>query len=174
VASDTLSMTSTRIKMPRADMKSKRCLESALRLLTRRSHSRAELAQKLSARGFSETDIQTAVSECRRWGYLNEHEYALSLIRRLVRKGFGPAYLHQTMIAKKLPLDIIETAMQTAELDRNETDCCRYALSRKIKSLDIDADAMINRNRLYQYLFRRGFSPDVICRILEEFFTVQE
>jgi regulatory protein len=161
-------------RSPNPDMNFKACLDCALRLLVRRGYSNVELTQKLTKKGFSESDILMVMNKCRHWGYLNEIDYAQSLIRQLNRKGFGHRYIRRALHARKLPSDIIENTMQAADLDENEIACCRHALRKKIKHSDPCADPAIRKSKLYRFLFQRGFSPDIICRAIEEVSTLRE
>ena len=68
----------------------------ALRLLARRDYSRAELAQRLRARGLPLTDIDAALDDFERLGYLSDTRYAQALVAQ--RAG----HLGQRAIARDL------------------------------------------------------------------------
>ncbi len=67
----------------------KKALNSALRILTPRDHSKYELVKKLKQRGFSREDIDAAISSCERFDYINDERTAQIYIRQLKRKGYG-------------------------------------------------------------------------------------
>ncbi|MGE4273133.1 MAG: regulatory protein RecX [Desulfitobacterium sp.] len=54
----------------------KGALETALTYLSRRILSRYELVQRLTRKGFSEQEIDSALERLLEWGYINDQEYA--------------------------------------------------------------------------------------------------
>jgi len=54
----------------------KKALNTALRILTPRDHSKYELVQKLKQRGFSREVIDAAISSCERFDYINDERTA--------------------------------------------------------------------------------------------------
>ncbi len=67
----------------------RKALNTALRILTRRDHSKHELSQKLTARGYAGEVIDEVVSKCERFDYINDERTAQVFIRQLHRKGYG-------------------------------------------------------------------------------------
>ncbi len=74
-------------------MQDKEVKKIALRLLSIRSYSSAELRKKLNPRGFSEEEVEWAIAECTRLGFLNDVEEAARRTERFKRKGYGPALI---------------------------------------------------------------------------------
>ena len=68
---------------------SQQAMNTAVRLLTRRDHTRYEVRQKLKQRGFSAGAIRAAVTECERLNYIDDERTARIYIGQLVRRGFG-------------------------------------------------------------------------------------
>ena len=83
----------------------KKALNSALRILAPRDHSKYELVRKLKQRGFSREDIDEAIASCERFDYINDERTALVYIRQLKRKGYGKSAfsLNSTRKAWKVP-----------------------------------------------------------------------
>ncbi len=154
-------------------MSSKSCLDGALRLLGRKQYSRGQLVRKLSDRGFTAADIEASVNRCLQWGYLNDDAYAQTVIRQLKRKGFGTAYIRRMLSTKELAPEIVEAALESAGLGENELEGCRDALCRKVNGRALSADPSRDKIKLYRFLYRRGFSSETICRVLEDFFASQ-
>jgi regulatory protein len=67
-----------------------------MRLLARRDYSRAELAQRLGARGFPPIEIDAALDDFERLGYLSDARYAQTLVAQRVGR------LGKRAIAQKL------------------------------------------------------------------------
>jgi regulatory protein len=57
-------------------------LDAGLRLLARRAHSRVELLRKLTRRGHSPEEIDSALARLTELGYINDLSFAEGLIRR--------------------------------------------------------------------------------------------
>ncbi|MCC8169018.1 MAG: recombination regulator RecX, partial [Oscillospiraceae bacterium] len=90
--------------------------EKALRLLEFRSHSEKELTDKLRRAGSLDEDIEKALEFCRRYGFVNDEQYAVRKAQDLQNlKKYGrhriAMELKQTGIAPEL------TELALAELD---------------------------------------------------------
>ena len=60
---------------------------TALRILTRRDHSQAELRKRLSDKGFDAEQIETTLQRCLDLGYLDDARYALNRAASLMNQG---------------------------------------------------------------------------------------
>ena len=146
----------------------KDCLAAALRLLTRRDHSRWELTRKLIDRGFSQGQIKSAVSQCLHLNYLDDERYATGYTRQLQRKGYGRHRIQQMLTAKGLNFQIIADCLEACCPDKVQIQGCRQAMLKKLKSGQPMEDTAEAKARLYRFLFRRGFSPAIIRQVMEE------
>ena len=61
---------------------------AALRILTRRDYSQAELRQRLKDKGFEPERIEKALQRCLELGYLDDIRYALNRASSLIRSVF--------------------------------------------------------------------------------------
>ena len=61
-------------------------LDSALRSLTRRSHSRWELKTKLIQKGFPKEEIKAALDRLTELGYLNDQNFAMDYCRHRLKQ----------------------------------------------------------------------------------------
>jgi len=64
-------------------------LEAAVKILSRRNYSSAEVRNKLLEKDFSEEDAEAAVSRLTELGYIKDQELAASVCRDLCRRGYG-------------------------------------------------------------------------------------
>lgn len=62
----------------------------ALKLLTRREHSRQELFFKLVQRGFESALIETVLDRLEHQGWLNDARFAEIFVRHRAEQGYGP------------------------------------------------------------------------------------
>ena len=90
------------LKTTKTNSSSKSAFNSAIRILTRRDHSRHELVLKLKQRGFSREDIDHAVSACEEYDYIDDERTADVYIRQLKRKGYGKKRIQLELKKKRL------------------------------------------------------------------------
>ena len=83
-----------------------------VRLLARREHSLAELADKLGQKEDLETDVQNALERCSRDGLQSDARFAESLTRTRVMQGYGPVKIRQELLAKQVSRELIDDALR--------------------------------------------------------------
>jgi regulatory protein len=145
-----------------------RCLNAALRLLTRRDHGCAELAKKLKQRGFGNRHVKLAIEKCIRLSYLDDERFSLNFLRQLVRKGYGPKQIQQRLHLRGIPGPIIEQVLVENLPDTLQVETCRMTANKKISRADAVSRPGELKVRLYRFLFGRGFNPEVIRQVLDE------
>ncbi|HMB16435.1 MAG TPA: regulatory protein RecX [Pelovirga sp.] len=141
----------------------------ALRLLSRCDRTEAQLRDKLQQRGFSSSSIATTIERCYDYRYLDDHRYALSRARHLMRNGKGVgrrilADLRRRGIAEDLAratLDEVGTEFSQAELFEQER-------ARRFPDFCYAAASVKERRRVVSYFQRRGFSLSDIFTWLQQ------
>lgn len=145
------------------------CFNSALRLLTGRDRSQAELSAKLKQLGFSASDIDTTVAKCCEYNYLNDRKYAIERARALFRSGRG--------VGRKVLLDLRRRGIDKAtahqalkEIEEEfETDqLLRDQLERRFPDFDYESADERQRRRVVSHFQRRGFSLAEIFEVLKK------
>lgn len=91
--------------------------ERAIKLLARREHAPAELAQKLRKRSYPSDLIDTALAELIEQNLLSSTRYAEALVRNRIEKGYGPLRLRDELGGKQIEQNIIDAALHNAEVD---------------------------------------------------------
>jgi regulatory protein len=138
---------------------------TALASLARRSHTRQELRQKLSRRGFSSPEvasvIQTLVSE----GYLDDAATASAVAARQAGKGRGRTRIASELVRRGVSLQDRERAL--AGLDpAAEREALKHALDRKARTLPAGLTPRARSKKLFDHLVRRGFAPAAVLEAL--------
>jgi regulatory protein len=146
-------------------------LKKAYDLLSRRAHSSQEMRNKLSKREYSVKDIDTVISECERLGFLNDELFANDYAAELGRQGKGSFQIKMRLRKKGIPDDLTEQAL--ANMDNNEYENAEQALQGKLRSLVNETDLNKRRQKAYRFLAYRGFSGDIISRLLEQTHELQ-
>jgi regulatory protein len=140
----------------------KGCLGKALQLLERRDHSCLELSRKLKQRGYSADVIDTAIAACAEMNYLDDRRFCQGYTRQLRRRGYGRMRIVQKLkergIADAFIREIIER--RCGEACQVE-DCVRVIEKRRADGPTLQPSRK-DRERLFRFLYQRGFSSDVI------------
>ncbi|RTL52692.1 MAG: recombination regulator RecX [Rhodocyclaceae bacterium] len=134
----------------------------AIRLLARREHTRVELARKLAPHGTAE-DIEAVLNSLQDAGLQSDSRFAESYVRSYAER-FGAAKLRQTLRTKGVDSGLVETELAATALP-DETERARTVWARKFGTAPTDAREWARQARFLQ---SRGFSTDVIRRILKE------
>lgn len=147
----------------------KRAHNVSLHALSGKSHSVAEMREKLRVRELPDEAIESEMAELERVGLLDDDALARDLVERYgTRERMARRAVEQKLRARKLPPAVIEHAL--AELENDEEgglaeEAARERL-RKMGSLAPD----VAQRRLYAYLQRKGFSSgdisDAITKVM--------
>jgi regulatory protein len=134
----------------------------ALDLVSRREHSRHELKQKLNKR-FPETIpiIEEALDKLLLNNILDDERFAEMYLNARARKGFGPKKIEMELYSKKVDPIFISNAIEAYEswIENAENE-----LKKKFKGIQpTDYKSKVKQK---QFLFNRGFSTQIIERIL--------
>ena len=144
----------------------KKALNSALRILTPRDHSKYELVRKLKQRGFSREDIDDAIASCERFDYINDERTAQVYIRQLKRKGYGKKRIQLELNKKGLEGTRIQGILDESVSEVDEREGAECIIKKNIKRFEREKDALKRRDKIYRFLHSRGFSQGVIAEIL--------
>ncbi len=142
--------------------------QQALQWLSRRSYSEAEICRKLKQ--FPPPIIRRVVDFLKSYNGLNDADYARRYATdRLRLKTYSLRYIKAELRAKGLAAEEIEAGLSHLAADVDETESALIAAEKKLKSL-AKLEPAKQRNRVYQFLLRRGFNHDVAWRVLERLF----
>ena len=145
-----------------------KALNTALRILTGRDHSKSELIRKLKQRSFKSEDIEKAVSECERLDYINDERTARVFINQMIRKGHGLNRIRHEMNRKGLRGQRIQNILSEIESDIDETEGAERILEKNVKRFEREADLKKRRDKIYRFLYARGFSQDTIRKLINK------
>lgn len=147
---------------------SRQAMNSALRMLSRRDHSRFEVRQKLKQRGFHSEAIRDAVAECERLNYIDDERTARVYIGQLLRRGFGFRRIAIELKKKGLQGRRIEDILEQQKVEIDEREIARRVLQKKIKSFERETDRKKRRDKIYRFLDYRGFNRSIISELIKE------
>jgi regulatory protein len=128
-------------------------VQRALGLLTRREHSRKELARKLAARGVEIEDARAAIDKLSAGGWQDDRRFAELLVRSRAATGHGPVRIRAELATHGLDRDAIAAAMDSFEGDWAGN--ARDLVQRRF-GVASGFDLRIQR-KAADFLIRRGF-----------------
>ena len=137
-------------------------LNTAVRILTHRDHSTYELKQKLQQRGFASHVINGVIEKCERFGYIDDQRTARVYILQLKRKCFGKRYIRLALNKKRLRGDAIDRILSADYPKVDEYEHASRILEKKKKAFAREPDPKKRSDKIYRFLYSRGFNPAVI------------
>ena len=152
------------------ETESQQAMNTAVRILTHRDHTRYEIDQKLKQRGFSCEAIRAAIEECERLNYIDDERTARIYIGQLLRRGLGIRRIAIELKKKGLHGKHVEDILQQQQVEIDEREIARRVLQKKLKSIEREADPQKRRDKLYRFLVYRGFNRSTISELIKVYF----
>ncbi len=133
----------------------------ALRLLSRREHSRAELMEKLKRFEDEPGSLARALDELQAKGFIDEQRVIDSVLHQRAAK-LGVARIRRELHDKGLDRDAVAQAL--AGLQASELERAIEVWRRKFSAVPVDATGAARQMR---FLAARGFATEVIRRVVK-------
>jgi regulatory protein len=147
----------------------RKALNTALRILTGRDHSKYELEQKLKQRSITGELLDKVISTCERYDYVNDERTAKVYIRQLNKKGYGLKRIRYELSKKGLKGRRIDGVLSESLCEEDERECARRVLQKHLKRFERESDFLKRRDKIYRFLYSRGFSDGIISEIMKKF-----
>lgn len=139
----------------------------AFLLLKFRLHSEHELYERLKKRKFEEGVIRGVLEFLKDKNFIDDNLFTKTWIESRLKKHFGLRRLKQELRIKGINKEIIDG--QISELKKNYSESeivVKIAKERLNKLKDIEPHKA--SMRVYGYLLRRGFPPEIVSEILSQ------
>lgn len=144
----------------------KRAIKRAMHLLEKMDRTEQQLRRKLLEGGYPDELVEEAIAYVKSYHYIDDERYARAFIRlNQERRSIGR--MKMDLFAKGISADIIDRAIN------EEYETLPETLIQKLmekKNFDPDAATRQETAKMYQYLFRKGFSSNEIMHVLKEQF----
>ncbi|MEJ7686390.1 MAG: recombination regulator RecX [Variovorax sp.] len=134
----------------------------ALRLLSQREHSRAELVRKLSRYEEQPGTLALALDELTAKAFISETRVVQSVLHQRAAR-LGAARVRQELLHKGIAPDAVAEAV--AGLQGSELERARDVWRRRFDALPQNA---AERAKQARFLMARGFAGGVVARVLRE------
>ena len=133
----------------------------ALRLLSQREHSRAELVRKLSSHEEVPGELAQVLDDLHAKGFIDEARVLESVVNHRASK-LGNGRIKQELQAKGLAPESVAQAM--LELKDSEFARAQNIWQKKFGAPATDAN---ERAKHYRFLLTRGFSSEVVRKVVK-------
>ena len=133
----------------------------ALDLLSRREHSRVELANKLRQREFDAEEIASVLDRLQQEGLQSDQRFCENFIYFRAKKGRGPARIRHELSQKGVSEALVDEQMEMLALDWQ--DIMQNERSKKFGA-EIPADYK-EKMKQARFLQNRGFSAEAVMRL---------
>jgi SOS response regulatory protein OraA/RecX len=133
---------------------------AALRLLTTRARTRAELRQRLEQRGFETAAVAEALARLERVGLVDDAALAETVAEGRAERGLDAPAIAAELRDRGVDPEVAERAAQTAVPASDRADRCRQVAEARLAQL-AGLPAPTQLRRLASFLTRRGYPPDL-------------
>ena len=157
-----VEITASRLEELQAESEVERAQEKALSLLERQKYTKKQISTKLKTKGYLPATIEKVIEKLEEYGYVSDEDYAGSFIRSTGNKSVKE--LKFSLISKGVKQEIVERAIEEAEVDEVETI---ERLAEKF--MRYKENTKENRTKLLSYLYRKGFEYSAIQSAIGKF-----
>jgi regulatory protein len=138
--------------------------DKALECLARGAKSAKDLARWLAQREHSRENVAITIERLTELGLLDDAEFARSFARsRATARGMSRRRIQAELAKRGVARDLIDAAIAEVMTDESVDECAMVeaAAIRKFRSLQkLEPD--VQRRRLYGFLARKGYAPDLV------------
>lgn len=143
-----------------------RAKKRVMNLLQRKDYTTAGLREKLREGAYPEACIEEAIAYAASYGYVDDARYAEDFIRCYLEKR-SRTRIEQDLIKRGIPRELIGEVFEKLAAEgttQNEESMIRDLLEKK--NFDQKTATGQEKQRMYAFLYRRGFHIEAINRAL--------
>lgn len=148
----------------RAEVLDKRAKRRAMYLLQQMDRTEAQLRRKLAENGYPEEVADAALDYVRSFHYVDDYRYACAYVRSY-RKEKSCLQIKMKLRERGISSDVIERALEE-EYSEGEEAIIERLLEKKHYA-DVCGDRK-EKQKIYAYLMRRGFSSASVLRCMRQ------
>ncbi len=134
----------------------------ALKYLSAREHSRAELARKLAPHASSTEELDTLLDALETANWLSAERFVASMVHRKAAQ-FGVMRMQSELSRHQLPKELTQTAME--DLRSTELERAKALWLKRFKAHALTPQDQAKQAR---FLASRGFQGETIRRVLRD------
>ena len=131
-----------------------------LKLITIKDRTEKEIRTKLKEKNFDENTIEEEIEFLSNYGYLSDKRYAEHFTADAINiKKWGKSRIRTELLRRGIERDIVDDAIEEAFVEADD-DRLYIEMEKRFKNADFSN--MKERTRIFNFYFRRGFSPEEI------------
>ncbi len=142
--------------------------QKAFTYLSRRRHSEHEIGIKLKQRGYNADLINIVLGELKENNYIDDKQFALQFLEEMSsRKKWSPKKIKAELIKKGVSNIIISEVIDERYSRNSEIENVLAIANKKLRILKSKTDdAGEIRQKLFSFLYQRGFEYDLVNEII--------
>lgn len=137
---------------------------AALRLFKSRPRSVLELREILLGKAHLPEVVDRVVADLTARGLLDDSVFARGWMQGRLKR-YGYLRVAGELQQKGLPREVIASLWEDMKKDHDEEETARAIAQRRLKVAG-DLEPLKQKKRVMDYLARRGFSPEIISKVL--------
>ena len=146
--------------------------DAAIKYISKGMKSRFELVRSLITKGYEKDMAENIADYLKEFSYIDDVEYSKQFIAdKLNINNFGKKRIVAELISKGISKNDIKLAFELYDdhYEYSESKACEEAIKSKIKTMNSNWHSDIKqRQRLLNYMLRRGFSYELINKIIKQ------
>ena len=143
----------------------RQCLDAALRFLAARPRSEQEIRRRLAEKGWEAARLDRVLERLRDLKLADDRAFAdFWLENRALHRPRGARALRTELLQKGVAREIVDQALDP---EHDESTDARRAAQRRAATLSV-VDERLFRQRVGQFLQRRGFSWETVEPVVEQ------
>lgn len=132
--------------------------QAALDALGRREYARAELQQRLCAKGFAADAVSSVLDSLVERQWLSDERFAEAFVRVYSQKGQGPLRVRQGLQSRGVESELVGLSLENQDIDW-------FQLAREVRIKRFGEELPDNpksRAQQSRFLYYRGFNSDQV------------
>lgn len=140
-------------------------LTAAMRWLAARARTSQEIRQRLTAGGFSTATVEAVLARLQGWGYVDDRRLAVEAVERAVTgRCVGPRRVGAELIGRGVDPELVGHVVAEGYPPERERELALRLAEQRCRLRPPPSSQEARRReagRLFRFLVRRGFHPDV-------------
>lgn len=141
--------------------------EYAFFLLKFRLRSEKELYERLKKKKFPEGEIKKVIAFLKEKKFIDDQAFVKALVNSRLRQSIGLKRIRQELRQKGIATEVIDNKLGEVKGDYSESEIVGNLALGRLKKLKA-VEPSKAKSRVYGYLIRRGFSPDIVIDTLNK------
>ncbi|MFH0935981.1 MAG: regulatory protein RecX [Candidatus Omnitrophota bacterium] len=135
--------------------------EYAFLLLKFRQRSEKELFERLKKKNFRENIIKQTLAFLKDKAFIDDESFARAWINQRVKRPYGLRRIIRELKLKGIDEECVAGILQELKESYNEEEVVRRLAKERFERF-AGIEPVKAKKRIYSYLLRRGFSPEII------------